>query len=97
MAGGGEAWELGEGSLPSLSLQQGLHDTIYQIIFSTGTSSKRESPTCLFVGRRSLRCLVQDEILEEVGSFLQGGNTNGVNLTVLRPEQRLNLRVGTQV
>lgn len=50
-----------------------------------------ESHTCGFLGGRSFSRLVQNEVVEEVGSLLPGGDADGVNLPVLLPKQRLNL------
>ncbi|KAK5854586.1 hypothetical protein PBY51_004767 [Eleginops maclovinus] len=48
-----------------------------------------ESHKCSSVGGRSLRCLVRDEAMDEVGPVLQGGDTDGVNLPVLLLKQKL--------
>lgn len=55
-----------------------------------------ESHTCGFLGGWSLSRLVQNEVLEEVGSLLPGEDADGVNLPVLLPKQRLNLRNRSQ-
>lgn len=54
-------------------------------------SVKTESHTCFSLGGRGLSRLVQNEILEEAGPLLLGGNSEDVDLPVVLPEQALNL------
>lgn len=54
-------------------------------------SMKAESHTCFSLRGRGLGCLVQNEILEEAGPLLLGGNSEDVDLPVVLPKQALNL------